>query len=522
MTTADVVIVGAGTAGCVLAGRLSEDPRRRVVLVEAGGPSAGLPGRIPAAFPRLFRSPHDWALETDPEPAMDGRRMYWPRGRVIGGSGAMNAMLWVRGRREDYDGWYALGNPEWTWDSVLPWFRRAERHRAASGSHLGADGPLPIAALRHPSPLTTACIAAAAQAGLPTLEDLNDPGAVGFGPLHVTQRRGARVSTATAYLAPARRRANLVVRSRTLVTRLLLARGQAVGVEVAGPGGTERLFADQVVLAAGAVHSPVLLLRSGIGPATQLASHGIPVALDLPGVGANLQDHLATGIGVECARPVSLASAEGTGNLLRWLFWRGGPLTSTIAEAAGFIRSSAAELIPDLELVFAPSWFLDHGFANPPGHGMTLATVLLRPESRGRISLRGTALDAPPRIEARYLTAGGDLARMVRGLAWCREVLAQPALAPWRGAERLPGEAVRDAHGLAQHIRRTAQTLYHPVGTCRMGTDAEAVVDARLRVHGVASLTIADASVIPRITSGHTNAPTVMIAERAAAWLATR
>ncbi len=518
MTSWDVVIVGAGSAGCVLASRLSEDPSRRVLLLEAGGPGGTLATRIPAAFRTLFRSPLDWALETEPEPGMDGRRMFWPRGRMLGGCSAMNAMLWVRGQREDYDGWARRGNRGWGWDDVLPAFRRAEDHRAAEGPHVGHGGPMRVDHQRDPSVLTRAWLEAARACGLPPVDDLNAATAEGAGLLHVTQRRGERESTATAYLRPARHRRNLMIRTGACVERVAFRGTRATGVVVrTGEGVLETIPAGQVVLSAGAVHSPFLLLHSGVGPAGDLSGLGIPVIQDLPGVGANLQDHLVAGIGQRCTAPVTLAGAERPWRLVQWLAARRGPLTSTVAEGAAFLRSGADAATPDLELIFAPSFFADHGYANPPGHGYTLGVILLRPRSRGRISLRSARAADPPRIIANYLADPDDLARLVRGLEACRAIAAAPALERWRGPEILPGASVTGFEGLARHIRATGQTLYHPVGTCGMGPGPEAVVDPELRVHGLEGLRVVDASVMPTIPSGHTNAPTIMIAERAAA-----
>jgi len=517
MTAWDVVIVGAGSAGCVLASRLSEDARRRVLLLEAGGPGGTLATRIPAAFRTLFRTPLDWALETEPEPGMNGRRMFWPRGRMLGGCSAMNAMLWVRGQREDYDGWARLGNPGWGWEEVLPAFRRAEDHRAAEGPHVGRGGPMRVDHQRDPSVLTRAWLEAARSRGLRLVEDLNAATGEGAGLLHVTQRRGERESAATAYLRPAQHRPNLTVRTGACVERIAVEGRRATGVVVrAGEGVLETIPAGEVILSAGAVHSPFLLLHSGVGPAGDLAGIGIPVIQDLPGVGANLQDHLVAGIGQRCTAPVTLAGAQRPWRLLQWMATRRGPLTSTVAEAAAFVRSGPDAATPDLELIFAPTFFADHGYANPPGHGYTLGVILLRPRSRGRISLRSARADDRPRITANYLAEPDDLARLVRGLETCRALGAAPALDRWRGPEVLPGGDVEGFEGLAGHIRATGQTLYHPVGTCAMGTGPGAVVDPQLRVHGVERLRVVDASIMPAIPSGHTNAPVIMIAERAA------
>lgn len=516
-----MIIVGAGSAGCALANRLSADPSRRVLLVEAGGNGGGLATRIPAAFPRLFRTAQDWNLYTDPESQLGGRRLYWPRGRMLGGSSAMNAMLWMRGQREDYDGWEAAGNPGWGWDQVLPAFRRAEDHLATTGDHVGRGGPMRVAELRDPNPLTRAWLSAAQERGWPLVDDLNRDTREGVGLLHVTQNRGERESTATAYLRPARRRPNLTVRTDATVLRVAFTGRRAQGVVLRHPGGGEEwIAAGEVVLSAGAVHSPHLLMHSGVGPAGELSPRGIATVMDLPGVGRNLQDHLVAGIGYRCRRPISLATADRPWRLAQWLLTRRGPLTSTVAEAAGYMLSNPEMGRPDLELIFAPSYFVDHGFSNPAGHGYTLGVVLLRPGSRGAITLQGADPALPPRIHANYLSDPADADALVQGLEACRQIGEANAFEAYSEGEELPGPAVGTPEGWKGYLASHAQTLYHPVGTCTMGRGPQTVVDHQLRVHGLDALRVVDASIMPTIISGHTNAATIMIAERAAEMMA--
>jgi len=513
----DYVIVGAGSAGCVLAARLSEDPAARVLLLEAGGPDDRREMRIPAAFSKLFRTAYDWAFETEPQPRLDRRALYWPRGRCLGGSSSINAMIYVRGHRVDYDGWAAAGNTGWAWADVLPYFLRAEdQTRGASDFH-ATGGPLRVEDQRDPRLLSRAFVDAAVEAGLPRNDDFNGPGQDGAGLFQVTQKRGRRWSAADAYLRPALGRKNLTVVTNAHATRVLIENGRAAGVAYARDGREDAARAGrEVVLAAGAIGSPHLLLLSGVGPPPHLRSVGVPVVLDLAGVGENLQDHLAAAVAWECREPVSLASAESLASLARWLFWRRGPLTSCVAEAAAFVRTRAGLAAPDVQIHFGAAYFVDHGFANPPGHGFTLGPTLLRPRSRGSVRLRSRDPLAPPAIDPAYLADDADLATLVEGLRVSRRIAAARAFDRYRGAEVLPGAAATSDAALAAHVRQRAQTLYHPAGTCRMGADRLAVVDAHLRVRGLEALRVADASVMPAIVGGNTNAPVIMIAERAA------
>jgi choline dehydrogenase len=519
----DTIIVGAGSAGCVLAHRLSADRSHQVLLLEAGPLDRRLEIRIPAAFAKLFHSELDWNdySEADgPVPAQ-----FCPRGKVVGGSSSLNAMMAVRGHRSDFDAWEAAGNPGWGFANVLPYFRRLESRPGGDPALRGLDGPIPVNELRSPNEMTLAFLAAAEQSGLERNGDYNGHQQDGVALTQVTQRRGRRWSAADAYLRPARGRPNLRLETEAMVIRLLLAsdgpRPRVVGV-VWRRGGEEHVAVArrEVILCAGAYNSPQLLLLSGIGPTAALAALELPVIADLPGVGENLQDHPTFATTYECPRAVSLAQAERPLNLLRYLLLRRGPLTSNVAEGIAFVHTRPGLATPDIELLFAPTFFMTHGEANPPGDGFTIGTMLLRPHSRGRLSLRSRDPAERPRIEPRFFSAGDDLERLVAGVHIARRIAAAPALAPYRGAEVWPGAARQTDEELADFVTRHFQVLYHPSGTCRMGSDPGAVVDAQLRVHGVDGLRVVDASVMPTLPGGHPHLPTMMIAERAAALIA--
>jgi choline dehydrogenase len=513
----DYVIVGAGPAGCVLANRLSADPGCRVALLEAGGPDRAREIRIPAAFTKLLQTTYDWNYRTTKQRQLAGRELYWPRGKTLGGSSSIHGQAWTRGHRVDYDGW-AESCPGWSYE-VLPYFERAE-HRVGSnvGGAYGTSGPQFISELRDPNPSTFAFLAACAELGMRRLGELNEPDNTGFSLTPVTQRRGMRHSAADAYLRPAMRRPNLTVLTRAHVQRILFDGARATGVEYRdAAGGTQQVtVSGEVILSGGAVNSPQLLMLSGIGDPEQLRAVGVKPRHELVGVGANLQDHLACGVVVHCPKPVTLFAAGSRTQLARYLLARRGMLTSSINEAVAFVRSDPALAAPDVELVWLPVPVLGEGLTPPPAHGVTLAVELLQPESHGDIRLASPDPAEPPLIDPGCLTAESDLRGLVAGIRIAERVCDTAALYPYIGAPMAPWPGKVDDAQLVTVIRATAQTAFHPVGTCRMGTDDAAVVDSELRVRGQDGLRVVDASVMPRIIRGHTHAPTVMIAERAA------
>lgn len=513
----DYVIVGAGSAGCVLANRLSEDPETTVLLLEAGGPDNKQEIRIPAAFSKLFRSRFDWAFFTEAQAHLHQRQLYWPRGKVLGGSSSINAMIYIRGNRRDYDAWRDLGNRGWGFQDVLPYFKKSEDQQRGASEYHGAGGPLHVADLRSVNPLSHAFVEAGVEIGFTRNEDFNGLEQEGVGLYQVTQKRGRRHSAADAYLKPVLGRRNLTVRTGACVTRLLLEQKRAAGVNCVRGQQSETLRAErEVILCGGAIHSPHLLMLSGIGPADSLRAMGIAVVQDLPGVGQNLQDHLFLPVAYECTQPVSLDRAETLGNFLRYLLFGRGPLTSNIAEAGGFTRTRPGLAAPDLQFHFGPVYYLNHGFVRPKGYGFSIGPTLIRPESRGAITLRSSDPFASPVIQPNYLSSDSELQVLVEGIKLARRIGGAGPFDRFRGAEQFPGAAAQGDDALAEYVRSAAETVYHPAGTCRMGQDAMAVVDDELRVRGLESLRVADASIMPTLVGGNTNAPTIMIAEKAA------
>ncbi|MEO6800753.1 MAG: choline dehydrogenase [Rhodanobacter sp.] len=520
----DYVIVGAGSAGCVLANRLSANPATRVLLLEAGPRDWNPLLHMPAGLAQLAKQRSvNWGYVTEPEPALNGRKLWWPRGKALGGSSSINAMCYVRGVPADYDGWAdASGDPRWMWQKVLPWFRLSEDNsRGASDLH-GIGGPLGVADLRYHNALSEDFVEAAISAGHARNDDFNGVRQTGFGLYQVTQRGGARCSTAAGFLKPVRERRNLKVRTGVLVERVLLAHGRATGVQLRrGRHGHERVEAGEVLVCGGAINTPQLLMLSGLGPADHLREHGIAVVADLPDVGGQLQDHLdiCTVVGSR-QKHLSYDRLNPLGTAVRWWRHRDGPGSSNLAESGGFVRSRLADDERcDIQFHFVPAQLDDHGRHRLPGEGYTVHACYLHPRSRGRLRLRSADPGQSVAIHANYLgdAEGHDLKRMIEAARLSGEILAQGSFDHCRGKPVFPERELQSDAEYIDFIRRKAETVYHPIGSCRMGKDDRAVVDSELRVRGLEGLRVVDASIMPSLPTGNTNAPTIMIAERASA-----
>ena len=522
----DYVIVGAGSAGCVLANRLTESGVHNVLLLEAGGPDRNPWLHIPLGYGKVFDDPNvNWCYSTEPDPTCNGRQIVQPRGKVLGGSSSINGMVYIRGNAADFDHWRQLGNPGWSYHDVLPYFRKLEDNARGENEFHGSSGPQVVSEQRDFHPLGRAHLRAAVEAGYPLNPDFNGAIQEGFGRYQVTQRTGRRWSTARGYLRPARKRANLTVETCALANRVLFEGRRAVGIEYTVRDKVRIVRPRrEVILALGSFNSPQLLQLSGVGPAALLREHGIDVVVDMPGVGTDMQDHFLVRMVYRCKQPVTLndvmqSRVRQVGTLLRYALFRRGMMAMAAVPTGGFFRSDPSLVAPDLQhhiVLYSNGGATGkHGSTLHEFSGLSATVIMLRPESRGTVEIGSADPCAAPLIKSRYLESEHDARALMRGVRAVQKIMRQPALEPFVGAEIEPGADVVSNEDVIEYLRNFGNTGFHPTSTCRMGVDEKAVVDPRLRVHGLGALRVVDASIMPTVTSGNTNAPTIMIAEKA-------
>jgi choline dehydrogenase len=521
-TEFDYIIVGAGSAGCVLANRLSEDPDVKVLLLEAGASDYSPFIHIPGNAGKLMHSRYAWAYQTVPQKHLNGRSCLIPQGKVLGGSSSINGMIYIRGNPQDYRRWRQLGNAGWDWEDMLPYFVALENNKDRSGPLHGKSGPLHVYDIPTTNPLTKVFVEAATEAGIPRNTDFNGERQEGVGIFQNTGHRGFRWSSARAFLRPALKRKNLSVVVNTRVARVVVENHRAVGIELRERSGTRRRIhaSREVIVSSGAIGSPRLLLLSGIGPADELRAVGVEVAHDLPGVGKNFHDHVDIGCVFHCKQPITYDHQDDFIPSLRHglelLLTRKGMATTMGCEGCAYVYSDPSVGHPDISMHFTPAYVVDQGRVRPSGHGMTLHNNVMRPRSRGQVTLRSANFEDEPLVDPNYLSDPDDMRVIVECVKWARRVMSAKAMSPYYGGELLPGEHVKTDKDIENFVRDKAGTDYHPAGSCKMGSDDKAVVDSQLRVHGIEGLRTIDSSIMPNVISGNTNAATIVIAAKGA------